>query len=62
MLSVAVNKEWFLFQLDVKNVFFYEDLKEEVYMEQPPGDVAQEKNTVCILRQSMDSNRLKGMV
>jgi len=41
MFSVAVNMEWPLFQLDVKNAFLYEDLKEQVYIEQPPGYITQ---------------------
>jgi len=31
----VVYLSWSLFQLDVKNVFLYRDLHEEVYMEQP---------------------------
>ena len=41
LFSIAVNLSWPLFQLDVKNTFLYEDLQEEVYMEQPPDYVAQ---------------------
>ena len=39
ILSVVVNMEWLLFQLDVKKAFLCEDLKEKVYMEQPLGYV-----------------------
>ena len=43
LFSVVVNLSWPLFQLDVKNAFLYGDLH-EVYMEQPPGYIAQREN------------------
>ena len=50
-LSMAAMSSWPLYQLDIKNVFLHGDLVEEVYMEQPPGFVAQgESSLVCRLR------------
>ena len=54
LLSMAAICSWSLFQLDIKNVFLHGDLAEEVYMEQPPGFVAQgESGLVCRLRRSL---------
>ena len=51
---MATMCSWPLYQLDIKNVFLHGDLVEEVYMEQPPGFVAQgESGLVCRLRRSL---------
>ena len=56
LLSMAAICSWPLFQLDIKNVFFYGDLAKEVYMEQLPCFVAQgESGLVCKLRRSLYS-------
>ena len=53
LLSIAMCS-WPLYQLDIKNVFLHGDLAEEVYMEQPPGFIAQgEPGLVCRLRCSL---------
>ncbi|CAA7030798.1 unnamed protein product [Microthlaspi erraticum] len=54
VLDVAVSREWPLHQLDLKNAFLHGDLKETVYMHQPPGFVDKEKpDHVCLLRRSI---------
>ena len=53
-ISLAASYDWDLHQLDIKNAFLHGDLQEEVYMEQPPGFVAQgEIGKVCRLRKSL---------
>lgn len=39
VLHVAVTKKWSLKQLDVQNAFLHGDLKETVFLKQPPGFV-----------------------
>ena len=49
-ISLAATHGWDLHQLDIKNAFLHGDLVKEVYMEQPPGFVAQgEIGRVCRL-------------
>ena len=53
-ISIDATYNWDLYQLDIKNVFLHDDLPEEVYMEQPPGFVAQgEIGKVCRLQKSL---------
>lgn len=53
-ISLAAQNSWVLHQLDIKNAFLHGDLVEEVYMEQPPGFVAQgEYGKVCKLKKSL---------
>ena len=52
-IFLATTYNWNLHQLDIKNVFLQGDHQKEVYMEQPPGFVAQgEIGRVCCLRKS----------
>jgi Reverse transcriptase (RNA-dependent DNA polymerase) len=51
LLSIAVNNGWTLHQMDVKNVFLQGTLKEEVYMNLPPGHRKENvPNLVCRLK------------
>src|SRR6266542_1019847 len=54
IISIAANKGWSLFQMDVKNAFLHGDLQEEVYMEIPPGFNSHEtEGKVCKLMKSL---------
>ncbi|KAL0337517.1 UNVERIFIED_CONTAM: Retrovirus-related Pol polyprotein from transposon RE1 [Sesamum calycinum] len=41
LFSLAINLNWPMYQMDIKNAFLYGELNETVYMEQPPSYVAQ---------------------
>ncbi|CAM8957622.1 unnamed protein product [Rhodiola kirilowii] len=54
LISLAASHHWPLHQLDIKNAFLHGDLQEPIYMEQPPGFVAQgESAKVCYLHKSL---------
>ena len=54
LFSIALDQSWPLHQLDVSNAFLYGDLDEKVFMEQPPGYVAQgESSEVCLLKKAI---------
>ncbi|KAG8502943.1 hypothetical protein CXB51_000740 [Gossypium anomalum] len=52
LLSIAVNLEWPLIQLDLKNAFLNGELNEEVYMDFSPG-FEESKGQVCKLKKSL---------
>ncbi|RVX17827.1 Retrovirus-related Pol polyprotein from transposon RE1 [Vitis vinifera] len=54
LLSMAAMRSWPLYQLDIKNAFLHGDLAEEVYMEQPPGFVAQGSLEFDMFRSTAD--------
>ena len=54
LLSLVVNLNWSLHQLDVSNAFSYGDLVEIVFMEQPLGYISQgETSQVCLLHRAI---------
>ena len=54
-IAIVALQIWPLYQLDVKTAFLNWDLQEEIYMEQPPGFVAQGESSglVCSLCKSL---------
>jgi hypothetical protein len=52
LLAVAFVRGWSISQLDVKNAFFYGELREDVYMRPPPGYSVPE-GMVCHIRRAL---------
>lgn len=53
LLTLALMHNWEVQEIDVNNAFFNSFLKEEVYMNQPPGFEASDKSLVCRLNRAL---------
>ncbi|XP_035842144.1 uncharacterized protein LOC118488849 [Helianthus annuus] len=53
VLSLAVQNNWTLYQLDVNNAFLYGSISEDVYMSLPEGYYAKNESEVCKLVKSL---------
>eukprot|EP00253_Pinus_taeda_P020674 PITA_20674 len=54
MLSIAAQHKWKIYQMDVKYAFLNGVLKEQVYVEQPPGyEVDGQEHKVCKLKKAL---------
>ena len=54
ILAFAVQNDMLIHQMDVVTAFLNDHLKEEIFMEQPPGYVkAGKENLVCKLKKSL---------
>jgi histone deacetylase 1/2 len=54
VLTVALSKQWPIHQLDVHNAFLNGELREDVYMKQPPGFLdSNHPSYVCKLRKAI---------
>lgn len=54
LLSIAANKEWPIYQFDVKNAFLHGSIEEDIYMEAPPGYSQEFRNGEgCKLRKAL---------
>ena len=50
VLSLSTSHKWEVHQMNVKSTFLHGNLKEEIYMEQPPGYVQNDSRLVCRLK------------
>ncbi|KAM1228578.1 hypothetical protein EV1_007812 [Malus domestica] len=56
LLTVAIQYNWFLNQIDISNAFLHGDLQEELFIQQPPSFTDSNlPNHVCKLKKSLYS-------
>ncbi|GJX71393.1 ribonuclease H-like domain-containing protein [Tanacetum coccineum] len=53
VLSLAVQNDWNVYQLDINNAFLYGELVEDVYMSLPEGYFSNNDKRVCKLQKSL---------
>ncbi len=54
VIAMAASRGWVLHQMDVNNVFLHGELKEEMYLDQPPGyEDMSHPDYVCRLRKAL---------
>ena len=54
LLAIATQKQWKIYQLDVKSAFLNDFLKEEIYVEQPACFAAKrDEDKVCLLKKAL---------
>jgi len=53
ILTLALQLNWSVNQIDINNAFLYGDLEESVYMIQPPGFQTGDSHTVCKLNKAL---------
>ena len=54
VLSIAAQKKWKVYQMDVKSTFLNGVLKEEVYVEKPPRyEIEGQEHKVCKLKKAL---------
>ncbi len=61
LMALEVHFDWEIHQMDIKSVYIHrENLKEEIYMKQPPGFIKRDMKTTFFnsSNPSMDLSRL----
>jgi len=53
LLALAVSKDMFIKQFDVKTAFLNGDLQEEIYMKHPPGFETGHPEKLCLLKKTL---------